>query len=592
MSYDVDENQIRAHYKLLRHEGFHSVVHCQNPNVGKGFVARKVVFGVEAVIKFAKTYNGKGNVFIGRNPRNADGSPSRISGICCDVDPIREGGAATVEQAKGAVEIGRSILRSRPGGSLLFTGNGCQVFYCWEPKEITPDFAAKTKEWASQFQKEIKPGYELDSSVYDVPRLVKLSGTTSTKGAPASWRGTRFISSVDGGLESDPVMVPSEDVYSEILAVRGVDSPKSEPIGVSDSLRTSVGRPFEADVKAACVALERLSPKRGDDYNDWLRVGMCLHSLGVAGLGLWDNWSRRRRNYKTGECASKWETFGRYSGSELLTLGSLVKWAEEDNAPTGETQISRRLTTARYIEELPARMKAEPTTLELPTGLPGLDAFGPLLVRGHLLTIGARTNTGKTALALNIARSVANAGKKVLMFSTEAGADETMDRFLTIAAGESPSDRVSAAGALLPSLHLDVADAFQPSVEDIRLTAEEDVPDVLIFDHIQHVGRGGDHRTIELATFIRAIHDVCRRLKCAGVVCSQLNRVAASDEPQLHHLKECGTIEEESRAALLMWCMKDDPASDVAPIAAKLAKNKGRMGITQLALHRPSGRFS
>ena len=65
----------------------------------------------------------------------------------------------------------------------------------------------------------------------------------------------------------------------------------------------------------------------------WIDVGLALfNSLGMAGLPLWEQWSKGcPEKYAPGVCASKWETF-RYNPNGWH-LGSLIYWAEVDIPP-------------------------------------------------------------------------------------------------------------------------------------------------------------------------------------------------------------------------------------------------------------------
>ncbi|MCW8129611.1 MAG: PriCT-2 domain-containing protein [Planctomycetota bacterium] len=74
--------------------------------------------------------------------------------------------------------------------------------------------------------------------------------------------------------------------------------------------------------------LAGLSPSRADAYDDWRTVGMCIHAENPAYLDLWEEWSRLSGKYKEGECARKWQSFGRNSG---LSFGSVVHLARQDS---------------------------------------------------------------------------------------------------------------------------------------------------------------------------------------------------------------------------------------------------------------------
>jgi uncharacterized membrane protein YgcG len=85
--------------------------------------------------------------------------------------------------------------------------------------------------------------------------------------------------------------------------------------------------------------LNALSPYRADDYDDWLAVGMALHSVDDALLTEWDKWSSQSPKYKPGVCEKKWKSFN----SQGISIGSLAHMAKGDgwqspfNKPTGRS---------------------------------------------------------------------------------------------------------------------------------------------------------------------------------------------------------------------------------------------------------------
>ncbi|MEW8348766.1 MAG: phage/plasmid primase, P4 family [Candidatus Thiodiazotropha taylori] len=63
------------------------------------------------------------------------------------------------------------------------------------------------------------------------------------------------------------------------------------------------------DPDKIAAALSAIDPDIG--YEDWLRVGMGLHSTnaGDAALDLWEEWSAKGSLFRPGECAYRWKTF-------------------------------------------------------------------------------------------------------------------------------------------------------------------------------------------------------------------------------------------------------------------------------------------
>ena len=79
------------------------------------------------------------------------------------------------------------------------------------------------------------------------------------------------------------------------------------------------------DAARARSYLEALSGSRADDYDDWLAVGMALHSLGDDSLlDDWEHWSAQSGKHKPSDCQRKWRSFKK-SGISLGTLGDMAK---------------------------------------------------------------------------------------------------------------------------------------------------------------------------------------------------------------------------------------------------------------------------
>jgi hypothetical protein len=81
----------------------------------------------------------------------------------------------------------------------------------------------------------------------------------------------------------------------------------------------------EPDAVRARTYLAALDASRADDYDDWLAVGMALHSTGDDSLlDDWEHWSAQSGKYKPSDCQRKWSSFKK-SGITLGTLGELAK---------------------------------------------------------------------------------------------------------------------------------------------------------------------------------------------------------------------------------------------------------------------------
>lgn len=582
-----ETDAVIAQRVLLGHEGFASLVMCWDV-AGKRVLDRRLVGDAAALVAWAQKWSGKGNCFIGRQPR-VPGSETAIAAVTSfslDLDPERpKGTAATDEQVTGALAIARRVVAMYPGGAVMSSGNGAQILYGWPAIKgaDTDDFAAKCKAFTEEIRERVgpTPGYVFDD-IHDAARIIKLVSTLSVKGDPRFHRVAHFVSAV-------PSVGQGAVIGRRIFALS---------TGKLETDRPPVDGYKEDDVVTAARALSRLGAHRGVEYGEWLRVGMALRGLGDAGLALWDNWSKRRGGYQTGACAEKWRTFEPAAPGEGVTIGTLVKWAADDGQGMGgggtlrggQEASTRTLGVGDYLASLPGRMSGEGAEIEMPTGIPELDAFGPLLARGHIFTVGAYTNVGKTTLASTIASSLARAGKRVLFFSTENTADEVMDRMVMALSGGWKGNRLEAAKAALSGLQIAISDSFTPDAASMERTVKDFKPDLLVFDYLQHSGTSTDHRVQEIDRFVKQFHDLLRQHHVAGLATAQLSRASTTEELALRHIRECGTIENESRAVLLMKRLNPNLTPEIYPVAAVLAKNKGRMGSCQLIVNAPIGR--
>lgn len=132
-------------------------------------------------------------------------------------------------------------------------------------------------------------------------------------------------------------------------------------------------------------------------YQDWVNVGMALHSEGFN-LSLWDIWSSKGTKYKSGECAKKWQSFNEDAG---ISIGTLVKMAQDagwvknqyraEDSKTKKKEPSLQIIHWSKLNKLPKRRYLIKDILDE-------EAFS--------VVYGA-SNSGKTFFALDIACHVA-----------------------------------------------------------------------------------------------------------------------------------------------------------------------------------------
>lgn len=82
----------------------------------------------------------------------------------------------------------------------------------------------------------------------------------------------------------------------------------------------------ERDIQVAVDALWAFPSELADDYDYWIKIGQCLHSVDDCLLEQWDAWSQQSDQYEPGCCERKWSTFKNEGGR---SLGSLIYMHKE-----------------------------------------------------------------------------------------------------------------------------------------------------------------------------------------------------------------------------------------------------------------------
>lgn len=110
-------------------------------------------------------------------------------------------------------------------------------------------------------------------------------------------------------------------VIEAMLIEKEVQQPQRQTTAYTRKART--GEQW-SNTEWALSYLSALNPCRADDYDEWLAVGMALHSADDSLLTEWDTWSRQSSKYKPGACEKKWKSF-KSQGISIASLGHMAK---------------------------------------------------------------------------------------------------------------------------------------------------------------------------------------------------------------------------------------------------------------------------
>ena len=210
---------------------------------------------------------------------------------------------------------------------------------------------------------------------------------------------------------------------------------------------------------------------------------------------------------------------------------------------------------------------------------------------GSLVIIGGRTGVGKSTFALNLVKKIIFFAKeqkkfyRVFYFSLEMCKWELFTKLIAITKQEKLknvsdghinfreiyNEMINIYG--LENLIL-IDDCFE--IEEI-ITKIENMPknSIIFIDYLGLAISYESDRYLKFGKFTRKLHQLAKTKGVCIICLCQLNRDADRDEfPELYHLKDSGTIEQDAEQVFLLY------ENDKKEFFIKVAKN--RFGISGL----------
>ena len=233
---------------------------------------------------------------------------------------------------------------------------------------------------------------------------------------------------------------------------------------------------------------------------------------------------------------------------------------------------ARKLVPA-WLDSLDERFHMEQSIPGLSTGFRNLDKKINGLQKQNLVVIAGRPSMGKTALAINIANSVAEYNT-VLVFSMEMSAMEIITRSVAqhskvpldrLMSGDLDQEQWTKTGegssrVVHLRMHIDESPAMMLATIRARTRrVKQQQPDLslVIVDYLQLMsGDAGIHRAQQIADITRGLKALAKELDLPVIALSQLNRdVDKRDDkhPRLSDLRESGSIEQDADVILFIY---------------------------------------
>ncbi len=303
--------------------------------------------------------------------------------------------------------------------------------------------------------------------------------------------------------------------------------------------------------------------------------------------------------------------------ADLLSLAARNPGAEPDKllaeheaelAKVAATAEQRRPMTIRsvvhaLVDELSDSGESSGLT-GLVTGVEPLDALTGGLAAAYVIIAG-RPSVGKSTLALNICEHVAEAGKKVAVFSFEMPERDVGLNVWAHAAGISGNHfrtrrtsglEISTAiiqASKLPETFFLIDNCPRNSwsfAARARSFVAQETTDLIVIDYIQLIEGRGDKPVQQVADISRTIKNLVGELGIPIIAVSQLSRNSEFEKrrPQLSDLRESGSLEQDADLVLLLWRHEDIEGA----VRMELAKQRnGARGEWCMVLHGPTFRF-
>jgi replicative DNA helicase len=318
------------------------------------------------------------------------------------------------------------------------------------------------------------------------------------------------------------------------------------------------------------------------------------------------------------------------SGTRITQLGyaaegdpsELVNDAQVEIFAIGRSAAAQDAVVLRdavkiAVNEMEDQAKSAKEGLDIPTGFRELDDVTNGLHPGQLILIAARPGLGKSTLALDFARSAAlRSHVPTVFFSLEMSATEISQRLMSaetsvpLSAIRKSKDlqsegwkRINTLQPKLDDIPLYIDDSPNLTLSEIRakcrrLKSQYGIK-LVIIDYLQLMtsGKKVENRQQEVSEFSRSLKLLAKELGVPIVALSQLNRGPESSpdkKPQLSHLRESGSLEQDADIVLLLhrerFAEQGENRNDAEIHIAK--HRNGEMRVLQVLFEGHYSRFS
>jgi replicative DNA helicase len=242
------------------------------------------------------------------------------------------------------------------------------------------------------------------------------------------------------------------------------------------------------------------------------------------------------------------------------------------------------------------------------TGFYNLDDPLNGLQKKHLIILGARPSTGKSAMALQIAAHVAGQGGHVAFFSPEMTDFQLNMRLLSLKSGipykkldrgnklkEDDQDALRDALNTIKLLNITIDDSSAQTTTRIKLKSRQYATSprglsLIIIDYLQLLCEGDDDKA-SVTKISRELKAMAKDLNVPVLACSQIRRRYGQEprRPNKSMLKGSGQQEQDADSVILLWYPEK---GNKQKVEAFIDKNRhGGLGQAMLYFDKETTRF-
>lgn len=308
-----------------------------------------------------------------------------------------------------------------------------------------------------------------------------------------------------------------------------------------------------------------------EDYEQWV-CGLVEDPESIESFVGWVDVLVRRRWMRRYQRLSTWLA---RALERLDDPADLARELMDELQSVWDPTVSEPVPLSEVVEraqDQTQRLRESGGTVGLDLGIDGLSRVGAFAEK-TVTIIGARTSVGKTDFGLTLFRRSAAYRHVCLFVSLEMSAETLVNRMVSHHSGVSLQRLAEAQNTYV----VDVAYGEQArkvgyiwevgsrlSLEQLesgvkRLNARSRL-DLVVIDYLQLMGpRSSKHREQEVAAISAGIKRLAMSLSLPIVALAQVNRdfskaagSSADSAPQLHHLRDSGSIEQDADMVIML----------------------------------------